>query len=191
MAQIFFRYGTMNSGKSIDVLKVAYNYREQGKKVLLLTSALDTRDGVGSVSSRVGISSPAYPIDEDMSGEKLVEIIDMCDGLHCILVDEAQFLTLEQVKGLAYVADKRDIPVIAYGLKTDFQNSLFEGSHSLLIYADKIEEIKTICWYCDRAARMNLRLHNGKPVYHGEQVHIAGNEDYVPVCRKHWHNPVV
>lgn len=191
MAQLFFRYGAMNSSKSASLLMVKHNYEENGKNVLLLTSALDNRDGVGKVSSRVGISSPAVAISkEEKIDHILIKEEDRCFiEFDCILVDEAQFLTKEQVKQLALIVDARNMPVICYGLKNDFQNNLFEGSKALLTYADKIEEIKTLCTYCKKKATMNLRLHDEKPVYHGEQVQIGGNESYSPVCREHYYNP--
>lgn len=190
MAQLFFKYGAMNSGKSIEILKVKHNYEEQGKNVILMTSALDTRDGVGKVSSRIGISEDAIaisPKDNILDTERCSEW--KVKNIRCILVDEAQFLTKEQVIDFAFIVDRLDIPVMAFGLKNDFQNNLFEGSKELLIQADKIEEIKTICWYCHKKAIMNLRLLDGEPVYDGEQVQIGGNESYLPVCRKHFRNP--
>lgn len=191
MAQLYYRYGSMGSGKSIDILKVKHNYEETGKKVALLTSALDTRSGVGVVSSRIGLSSPAIPIKE---GDNILKEISKWMGttnliIDCVLVDEAQFLTTDHVRQLADIVDLTGTPVICYGLKNDFQNRLFEGTVALLIYADKIEEIKTICAYCDRKATMNLRLDNGNPVYNGAQVQIGGDESYVPVCRRHYNNP--
>lgn len=199
MAKLYFRYGAMNSGKSIDVLKTEHNYKEQGKDVMLLTSAIDTREGMGVVSSRIGIQSNAYVITPEDSMERVVEDYlqetywryQYDENLYCILVDEAQFLNREQVEQLAHVADFYDIPIICYGLKNDFQNNLFEGSKALLTYADKIEEIKTLCWYCDKKATMNLRLSNGKPIYNGEQIQIGGNESYIPVCRKHYGEPLI
>lgn len=199
MAQLYFRYGAMNSGKSIDVLKTEHNYREQGKDVMLLKSSVDNRDGVGVVASRIGIKSNATIVSPDDSIEDILE--NYLDEnywryqydikLYCILVDEAQFLTREQVKDLAHIVDIYDIPVICYGLKNDFQNNLFEGTRALLLYADKIEEIKTLCWYCAKKAIMNLRLSDNKPIYDGEQVQIGGNESYIPVCRKHYNNPAL
>ena len=188
MAQLFFKYGTMNSGKTIEILKVAHNYEEQGKKVLTLTSALDTRYGVGKVASRIGIEREAIAINEDTDVLKL--ILDSIEGVqyYCILIDEAQFLNKQQVLDLASIVDKYNIPVMAFGLKNDFQNKLFPGSEALLIYADKIEEIKTICWKCHKKATMNLRLVDNKPIYAGEQIQIGGNESYLPVCRNHYFN---
>ncbi|VKX53215.1 thymidine kinase [Streptococcus pneumoniae] len=146
MAQLYYRYGTMNSGKTIEILKVAYNYEEQGKGVVIMTSALDTRDGVGYVSSRIGMKRPALTIEEttDIFGY----IRDLPEKPYCVLVDEAQFLKRHHVYDLARVVDELDIPVMAFGLKNDFRNELFEGSKYLLLLADKIDEIKTICQYC-------------------------------------------
>ena len=187
MAQLYFRYGTMNSGKSIEILKVAYNYEEQGKPEVLLTSRLDDRDEVGYISSRIGMRRKAYPIGND------TDIFDYFDDIsprpYCVLIYEAQFLTRANVYDLARIVDELDIPVMAFGLKNDFQNNLFEGSKYLLLLSDKIEEIKTICHYCSRKATMVLRMEDGEPVYEGVQVQIGGHESYISVCRKHWFNP--
>ena len=187
MAQLYYRYGTMNSGKTIEILKVAYNYEEQGKGVVIMTSALDTRDGVGYVSSRIGMKRPAIAIEDDTDIYGLIRDLEVKP--YCILVDEAQFLKRHHVYDLARVVDELDIPVMAFGLKNDFRNELFEGSKHLLLLADKIEEIKTICQYCSRKATMVLRTDNGKPVYDGEQIKIGGHETYISVCRKHYFNP--
>lgn len=188
MAQLYYRYGAMNSGKSIEILKVAHNYEEQGKSVRLYTNAIDNRDGVGYVSSRVGLRREAYVISKHTDLYADIMALPESEYPSCILIDEAQFLTRHQIKALTMIVDYLDIPVIAFGLKNDFQNNLFEGSEQLLLHADKIEEMKTICWYCDKKATMNLRLVNGKPTYHGEQIQIGGNESYKPVCRRHYNN---
>lgn len=180
MAKLYFRYGTMNSGKSIEVLRVAHNYEEQGKKVLLLTSVMDDRFGVGKVASRIGMQKVAIVVDEHLDMVALAQT----ERPNCILVDEAQFLNKAQVAQLIEVVDELDIPVIAYGLRADFMGQLFEGSNSLIAVADTIEEIKTVCWYCDKKAIMNMRCKDGVPIFHGEQIQIGGNESYVPVCRK-------
>lgn len=190
MAQLFFKYGTMNSGKSIEIIKVAHNYEEQGKSVLLFTSGLDSRDEVGAISSRVGIRRKAIPIFND------TDILQMVAARqpkpHCLLVDEVQFLTREHVLQLADIVDELDIPVMGFGLKNDFKNELFEGSKYMLLYADKIEEMKTICWFCERKATMNLRIDsNGKPIYTGDQIKIGGNESYYPVCRRCYRHPPI
>lgn len=188
MAQLFFKYGAMNSGKSIEILKVANNYEEQNKPVMIFTSGLDTRDEVGYVSSRVGLRRKAIPIFEETNIFSMVKEHD--PKPYCVLIDEAQFLKKEHVLQLTKIVDSLDIPVMGFGLKNDFQNELFEGSRYLLIYADKIEEMKTICWFCQRKATMNLRVDNdGKPVYTGDQIQIGGNDSYYPVCRKCHANP--
>ncbi|AWD61901.1 thymidine kinase [Limosilactobacillus reuteri] len=187
MAQLFFKYGAMNSGKSIDILKVAHNYEEQGKQVVLMTSGVDDRSGRGIIASRIGLERKVKPIMDDTNIYDYVNKMDR--KIYCVLIDEAQFLKKEHVLQLIKIVDELNIPVMAFGLKNDFRNELFEGSKYLLIYADKIEEMKTICWFCPHKATMNLRIHDGKPVYEGEQVQIGGNESYYPVCRKHYFHP--
>lgn len=187
MAQLFFKYGAMNSGKTIEILKVAHNYEEQGKPVVLMTSGLDTREGVGMVASRIGLKREALPIFPETDVFQV--IADLKTKPACILVDEAQFLLKQHVLEFANVVDELNIPVMAFGLKNDFRNELFEGSKYLLLYADKIEELKTICWFCHKKATMNLHYIDGQPVYEGDQVQIGGNEAYYPVCRKHYFHP--
>lgn len=195
MPQLFFRYGAMSSGKTIEILKVAHNYEVQGRKIVLMTSGLDDRSGVGVVSSRIGLHRTAVAIAHDMNifsyvkeeNKKSLNIEH--EPLACVLIDEAQFLTRQHVLQCTHIVDDLKIPVMAFGLKNDFQNHLFEGSENLLIFADKIEEMKTICHYCGHKATMNLRINNGVPVYEGEQVQIGGDESYYPVCRHHYFNP--
>lgn len=187
MAQLYYRYASMNAGKSIEVLKIAHNYEEQGKRVMLFTSELDNRYGVGYVASRMGIKREAVTFNRDTNLREIIQ--EQADGLNCVLIDEGQFLTEKQVLDLTQIVDYMSIPVIVYGLKNDFQNNLFEGSMALLIYADKIEEVKTVCWFCNKKATMNLRISDGKPVYAGEQIQVGGNDDYIPVCRKCYGNP--
>lgn len=170
----------MNCGKSIEVLRTAYNYEEQGKKALLFTPAIDDRAGSGIVASRIGLTKEAIIVDESTDLYAIAET----ERPDCILIDEAQFLSPEQVDRLTDIVDLLDIPVIAYGLRADFVGSLFEGSAKLMAIADKMEEIKTICWYCSKKAVMNMRLKDGVPVFAGEQIQIGGNESYLPVCRK-------
>lgn len=189
MAQLFFKYGAMNSGKSIEILKAANNYEEQSKRVLLFTTATDNRSGMGVISSRIGLSRKAEIIYEDTDVYQYVLADENQVSYACIMIDEAQFMTENHVLQLTRIVDNLDIPVMAFGLKNDFKNNLFEGSKALLIYAEKIEEIKTICWFCHKKAIMNMRVDNGKPVYEGEQIQIGGNESYYPVCRKHYFNP--
>lgn len=189
MAQLFFKYGAMNSGKTIEILKVAHNYEEQNKPVVLMTSGIDTRDGVGVVSSRIGLKREATPIFEET--DVFDVIFQMEDKPYCILIDEAQFLKKKHVIAFTKIVDELNIPVMAFGLKNDFRNELFEGSKYLLLYADKIEEMKTTCWFCHKKAIMNLHYIDGQPVYEGDQVQIGGNEAYYPVCRKHYFEPSI
>jgi thymidine kinase len=195
VAQLFFRYGAMSSGKTIEILKVAHNYEAQGRKIALMTSGLDNRSGVGTVASRIGLHRKAIPITSEMNLFEYIKKMndhDLADGdgkLACVLIDEAQFLKRHHVLECAKIVDDFNIPVMTFGLKNDFQNHLFEGSENLLIFADKIEEMKTICHYCGHKATMNLRVNNGKPVYEGEQVQIGGDESYYPVCRYHYFHP--
>ncbi|UHA75631.1 thymidine kinase [Paenibacillus sp. 481] len=188
MAQLYFRYGAMNSGKSIEILKVAHNYEEQNKSVLIFTSAVDNRDEVGYVSSRVGMRSEATPIYEDTN---VYAIVKRHPGkISCVLVDEVQFLHKKHIMQFTQIVDELNIPVMGFGLKNDFRNELFEGSQYMLLYADKIEEMKTICWFCERKATMNMRVdEQGKSIYSGEQIQIGGNDSYYPVCRKCYKNP--
>ena len=187
MAQLFFRYGAMNSGKSIEILKVAHNYEEQNKKVLICTSGIDNREGVGYIASRVGLKRTAVPVFDDTDIFSLVN--DGYENISCLLIDEAQFLKKHHIIELTKIVDQMKIPVMTFGLKNDFRNELFEGSKYLLLYADKMEEMKTICWFCNKKAIMNLRFNNGEPIYSGEQILIGGNEQYYPVCRKHYFDP--
>lgn len=190
MAQLYFKYGAMNSGKSIEILKVAHNYEEQNKPVIIFTSGIDEREEVGYISSRIGLKRRAIPIFE---GTDTYEIVKNTDPKpYCVLVDEAQFLAKKHVLQLTKIVDDLDIPVMGFGLKNDFRNELFEGSKYFLLYADKIEEMKTICWFCPRKAIMNLRVDNeGKPIYTGEQIFLGGNDKYFPVCRRCHQNPPI
>ncbi|MEX0381336.1 thymidine kinase [Leuconostoc sp. MS02] len=188
MAQLFFEYGAMSSGKSIEILKVAHNYESQGRQVLLMTPITDTRAGIGVVASRIGLSREALAVKptDDLYG--LIKNM-AADDLAVVLVDEAQFLTPEQVDQLAYTVDTLHIPVMAFGLKQDAFNNLFAGSKRLIELADKLEEMKTICSFCGKKATTQLRIVNGKPQRQGAQVFIGGDEAYIPTCRRHWYNP--
>ena len=185
MAQLYYRYSTMNAGKSIDLIKVAHNYEERGKHILTLAPSVDDRYGVGKITSRIGISRDALIVDSKTDIEELFLKEEAKEHIDCILIDEAQFLKKHQVIELARIVDIHGCPVLCYGLKNDFSNELFEGSHYLLVYADKIEEIKTIC-HCGRKATMVARVVDGKMVTEGEQVVIGGNDMYVSLCRKHY-----
>jgi thymidine kinase len=188
LAQLYYKYGTMNSGKSFEIIKVAHNYEEQGKPVLLFTPSIDTRNGSNRIGSRAGFTREAIPVNEDTNLYESVKAELSDRRYYCILVDEAQWLKKHHVLELARVVDELNVPVMAFGLKNDFANQLFEGSYNLLIYADKIEEIKTICWYCDRKATMVIRFKDGVPVNVGEQIQVGGDESYKPVCRRCYHD---
>lgn len=183
MAKLYFRYSTMGAGKSLDLLKTSYNYEERNKRVFLLTSSLDNRFGERKIVSRLGISRVAHTFDRQTNIFDLIK--SGYSDCACVLIDEAQFLTKEQVWQLTDVVDYLDINVITYGLRSDYLGEPFEGSTYLMTLADKIEELKTICEFGDKAS-MNMRLLNGEPVFEGEQVQIGGNESYLPVCRKHF-----
>lgn len=188
LAQLYFEYGAMGSGKSIEILKVAHNYESQGKEVLVMTPLVDDRFGVGKVTSRIGLSRDAQVIHPD---EDLFETVqgEKTPSFSAVLIDEAQFLQPEQVDQLARVVDELNVPVMTFGLKNDAFNRLFEGAKRLIEIADKLEEMKTICSFCGRKATTQLRFTDGQPQYEGAQVQIGGDEMYKPVCRKHWHNP--
>ena len=178
MAQLYYRYSTMNAGKSIELIKVAYNYEERGKQVLTLIPSVDDRYGVGVITSRIGIQREALVVNEDTNILELYIRENEKRKIDCVLIDECQFLKKHHVQELVEIVDSCDVPVLAYGLKNDFRNELFEGSYYMLIYADKIEEIKTICW-CGRKATMVARVIDGRVVKQGEQVVIGGNDMYV------------
>ncbi len=186
MAQLYFYYSAMNAGKSTSLLQSSYNYQERGMRTLVLTAAIDNRFGVGIVSSRIGLSSPAELYNQDTDLLKIISEEHFSQTLHCVLIDESQFLTRQQVEQLTDVVDGLDIPVLCYGLRTDFQGELFSGSQYLLAWADKLVELKTIC-HCGRKANQTLRLdEQGRALHDGAQVVIGGNERYVSVCRKHY-----
>ena len=177
MAKLYFRYGAMGSSKTANAVMVQYNYQERGRKVLMLKPKLENRDGATIGRSLCGLEAQCRFVEE------LGEI--SLDGIECVIVDESHFLTAEQVKQLVDIVDERDIPVICYGLRSDFRGELFEGSRELLRWADTIEEIKTICW-CGRKATFNARVQNGHIVREGEQIMMGGNSAYVSLCRRHW-----
>lgn len=185
MAQLYYRYSTMNAGKSLELIKVAHNYEERGKKVICLAPVIGEDDKSGVINSRIGLKRDAIAIREDTNILKLFMRLMEREKPDCVLIDECQFLKKHHVLELTEIVDSFDIPVLAYGLKNDFRNELFEGSYYLLIYADKIEEIKTICW-CGRKATMVARIVDGQIVKTGEQVVVGGNEMYVSLCRKHY-----
>ncbi len=185
MAKLYFYYSAMNAGKSSTLIQSSYNYRERGMNTLVLTPAVVAGKN-SQVSSRIGLTSEAIAFEQNDNLLELVRREHQSEPLHCVLVDEAQFLNKRQVQQLGDVADVLDVPVLAYGLRTDFQGNLFEGSQYLLGWADTLEEIKTIC-HCGRKATMVLRTDkHGNVVRDGDQVKIGGNELYISVCRKHF-----
>ncbi|PKH27038.1 thymidine kinase [Enterobacterales bacterium CwR94] len=186
MAQLYFYYSAMNAGKSTALLQSSWNYQERGMRTMIWTAEIDNRFGAGTVSSRIGLSATAQLYNNATPLLDIIRTAHEENPLHCVLVDECQFLTREQVMMLTEVVDNLDIPVLCYGFRTDFQGELFSGSQYLLAWADKLDELKTIC-HCGRKASMVLRLdQNGIPFKEGEQVVIGGNERYVSVCRKHY-----
>lgn len=187
MAQLYYRYSTMNAGKSIELIKVAYNYEERGQRVMTLLPAIDDRYGVGVITSRIGIQREAMLVKDDTNILELFLAEKEKGEIDCVLIDECQFLRKHHVEELIEIVDTFNVPVMAYGLKNDFRNQLFEGSYYMLIYADKIEEIKTICW-CGRKATMVARVVDGKIVKQGEQIVIGGNDMYISLCRKHYND---
>lgn len=186
MAQLYFYYSAMNAGKSTSLLQSAYNYRERGMNVVIFTAAIDDRYEVGKVSSRIGLQASAELYRSEDNIYQSIFNHHRHQPLDCIFIDEAQFLTKEQVRQLVEVVDELDIPVLAYGLRTDFLGETFEGSHYLLAWADKLAELKTVC-HCGRKASFVVRLDDeGKAVTAGDQVQIGGNDRYESMCRKHF-----
>ena len=183
MAQLYYRYSTMNAGKSLEIIKVANNYEELGKRVMCLVPEVDDRYERDMVTSRVGLSHKAYTVDDDTNIMTLFIEKNMRHQIDCVLVDECQFFRKHHVQELAEIVDSFDVPVLAYGLKNDFKNELFEGSYYFLVYADKIEEIKTICW-CGRKATMVARIQDGKIIKQGDQIAIGGNDMYASLCHQ-------
>ena len=186
MAKLYFYYASMNAGKSSTLLQADFNYRERGMETMLWTAAFDDRAGKGNIASRIGLTAGARGFDSDTDLRRSVEEELKKRKVDCILVDEAQFLTREQVVALAWICDHLNIPVLAYGLRTDFQANLFPGSANLLALADTLVELKAIC-ECGRKATMNLRVDiDGRPVAAGEQTEIGGNDRYIALCRRHF-----
>lgn len=186
MAKLFFNYSTMNAGKSTVLLQASHNYRENGMNTYLLTARIDGRAGQGRIASRIGIGEDAdtFGPDEDLF-DKVTHQLSR-ESVACIFVDEAQFLSRDQVWQLARVVDDLNVPVLCYGLRVDFQGNLFPGSSALLALADEMREVRTIC-HCGRKATMVVRQDDqGRVLTTGEQVQIGGNETYVSLCRRHW-----
>lgn len=186
MAKLYFYYSAMNAGKSTALLQSSFNYEERGMQTMIFTAAIDDRHGVGNVRSRIGIEKKAHIFDSDTDIYAMVRSEKENSGVNCVLIDEAQFLNKAQVSQLCRVCDEISVPVLCYGLRTDFQANLFEGSKYLLALGDELNELKTIC-ECGRKATMNLRVHeDGSAVKEGAQKEIGGNDLYVALCRKHF-----
>lgn len=187
MAKLYFYYSAMNAGKSTVLLQSSYNYQERGMDTLLFTPAIDSRYGAGKIASRLGLMADAVMFGLDVNlFEYAKQALAQNSKLKCVLVDEAQFLTKQHVLQLTDIVDRLDLPVLAYGLRSDFKGEPFEGSQYLLILADNLVELKTIC-FCGKKATMNARVDaDGKIIRTGEQVQIGGNESYTAMCRKHF-----
>lgn len=190
MAKLYFHYSTMNAGKSTLLLQAAHNYGERGMETYLLTFDLDNRAGAGRIGSRIGIEQPADTYSQKTNLFQLLENRLAIGAISCVFIDEAQFLTKEQVWQLARVVDDLKLPIMCYGLRVDFRGELFPGSSALLALADEMREVRTIC-HCGKKATMVVRNGpDGKAMKDGVQVQIGGNETYVSLCRKHWREAV-
>ena len=186
MAKLYFNYSSMNAGKSTALLQANHNYLERGMKTMMFTFSEDNRFEKGMIVSRIGIKSNAHPFNNSTDIHKEVSNQLKQEKVDCLLVDEAQFLTKKQVHDLGRVVDELNIPVLTFGIRTDFQGELFEGSKYLLAWADNLKEIKTVCW-CGRKATMVVRINDKNEIIsEGEQIEIGGNERYVPLCRSHF-----
>lgn len=186
MAKLYFYYSAMNAGKSTTLLQADFNYRERGMRTMLWTAAIDTRGAGGRIASRIGLEAAAHGFDRDTDIFAAVAAEHAADPLACVLIDEAQFLSQEQVFQCGRICDELRIPVLCYGLRTDFRAELFPGSAQLLAIADHLIELKAMC-ECGAKATMNLRVDGeGRAVREGAQTEIGGNERYVPLCRKHF-----
>jgi thymidine kinase len=186
MAKLYFSYSTMNAGKSTLLLQASYNYRERGMRTVLLIASLDDRAGVGRIASRIGLDCEAIPFRQEDDLYASLKALQADGEIACAFVDEAQFLTETQVWQLARAADRLKIPVMTYGLRTDFRGQLFPGSQALLAIADELREVRTIC-HCGRKATMVVRTdEKGKVLREGAQIEVGGNDRYVSYCRRHW-----
>ena len=182
MAKLFFRYSSMGAGKSLDLLKTCYNYEERGKKVIVFTSIKDNRYGDNIVKSRTGLQKEAIGVNDLFDMYNHVD--KLFDKPDCVLVDEIQFFKKHHILQLTDIVDRLNIPVIGYGLRSDFKLEPFDGSTYMLILADHVEELRTLCHCCDKKAILNIRFVDGKVVTHGKQIQIGGNETYISLCRK-------
>ena len=188
MAKLYFNYSSMNAGKSTALLQADHNYRERGMSTILFTSAKDERYGKNEIVSRIGIKAPATYFFENTNIFEDVLKESQENNTNCVLIDEAQFLSKDQVFQLGRIVDELNIPVLTFGIRTDFKGELFEGSQYLLAWSDNIKEIKTVC-HCGGKATMVVRINaNGAVVSEGSQIEVGGNESYIPLCRKHFNS---
>jgi len=186
VAKLYFYYSAMNAGKTTNLLQSRHNYAERGMNTLVIKPRTDSRSGENRVRSRIGLEAEAVDVDASINLLDLVQNASETQPIDCVLVDEAQFLSADQVDQLTEVVDALNIPVLAYGLRTDFLGALFEGSRQLLALSDELREIKTIC-HCGRKATMVVRFDGeGQPMHSGDQIQIGGNETYVSMCRRHF-----
>ena len=187
MAKLYFNYSSMNAGKSTMLLQANHNYQERGMSTIIYTSSVDDRYGKKEIVSRIGLKAESNIFSSDTNIYEEVISFNKDTGVDCVLIDEAQFLSKDQVAQLGQIVDDLDIPVLTFGIRTDFKGNLFEGSEYLLAWADNLKEIKTVC-HCGRKATMVLRLdENGNVLETGDQIEIGGNEKYVSICRKHFY----
>ncbi len=186
MAKLFFRYSSMGAGKSLDLIRCNYNYIENDKKTICFTSSKDDRYGESKITTRIGLSIDAISVFEDTD---VFQIVKNEKDISCVFVDEVQFLSKKQIYQLSDIVDYLNIPVICYGLRSDFNLNIFEGSEYLLGIADEVQELKTLCW-CGKKATTNARIVNGVMVQEGEQI-VIGDNNYVPLCRKHFKEKII
>lgn len=183
MAKLYFKYGTMGSGKTLELLRMAYNYKERGQNVMIFTSSIDNRYGIGKIKSRIGIEISANIINFN---ESILNIfLKETKKIDVILVDECQFFSKEQIIELSDICDIYDIPIYCFGLRSDFKMNLFEGSNQLLAICDEILECKSVCW-CGKNATINTRIVDNKIIKNGNQIQIGENDSYISLCRKHY-----
>lgn len=185
MVKLYFKYSAMNAGKTLDLIKSNYSYVEKNLNTLVFTSDLDTRSDKNSVCSRANLSYDAIPVNDTFNIYEYVKAISNNKDISCVFVDEVQFLKKHHIIQISDIVDYLNIPVVCYGVRTDFMGNLFEGSQWILAWADVIEEVKTICW-CNRKATFNIRHENDIKICDGEQILIGGNDLYTSVCRRHW-----
>lgn len=187
MAKLYFNYSSMNAGKSTMLLQANHNYKERGMNTVIYTSSIDNRYGKKEIVSRIGLKAESNIFSDSTDIYKEIINFNKEKKVDCVLIDEAQFLNKDQVTQLGQIVDELDIPVLTFGIRTDFKGNLFEGSEYLLAWADNLKEIKTVC-HCGRKATMVLRLDkSGNVIEEGDQIEVGGNEKYVSICRKHFY----